>query len=107
MSEYVTVEEMREFVGNEIAKAATGLVKLSDIRAKDTMLAIQLGVTAETMAFVSLLCHKNISEVIAHLESTLEAQHASFLYTTMTDEQIASHRQRLSRWLDALRKSKQ
>ncbi|CAN5816598.1 hypothetical protein BH20PSE1_BH20PSE1_01390 [soil metagenome] len=100
MSDYVTHEEMEEFV----AKAATGLTEAIETRATTTELALQLAVIAETMAFVSLRCHKDRDQVISLLESMMERQEASFLSTPMTDEEIAEHRQRLSVWIQFLRK---
>lgn len=104
MSNYVTHEEMREFVANELAKAATGLVKVIETRATTTALALRLAVTAETLAFVSLLCQKDRGQIISRLESMMEAQEVGFLYTTMTEEQIVAHHERLAAWIHTLRK---
>jgi len=103
MSDYVTHEEMQEFMANELAKAATGLAKAIETHATTTARALRLAVIAETMAFVSLLCQKDRDQIISRLESMMEGQEASFLYTTMTEEEIVSHRERLSGWIQYLR----
>lgn len=45
-----------------------------------------------------------IDQIISQLESMMEAQEVGFLYTTMTEEQIVAHRERLAVWIHTLRK---